>query len=159
MSRPTYDDTIDLSDPAQNAAYRNWLRARQRPDGKPSWYRCSNEPEANTRSAAANRFWWKYRVQPFYEFLKGQDYDVRSKDDCHAILKEKLVGPRLLYKPGTDLVVATLEPTTHDMTPEEFSRLIDGAGAWLTGKLGIDTRERDFEVAESREPAGVSRGA
>lgn len=134
MARPRVSFLwIDMSDPDENRAARNALAPLQ------GTYRVTAEPTRETRSNRANRYYWGVVVASFFEFLREQDYEIRDPGEAHEIIKAKLLPSREVRKPGTELVVARLPPTTHDMDVSQFHDFVERARAWLLDKLGIDT--------------------
>lgn len=152
MARPALKERLNLSDPVVNQRYRNWIRSLQRSDGKPSWYRCANEPEAHTRSSNANRYYHAAIVREFWKFLRAQG-QVVTHDECHEMLKEKVLPePEHVYDRTTGELLVRRRRTTHDMTVEQFYDYCEQCRAWLMDMFDIEC-QGPGQVAGRREVA------
>jgi hypothetical protein len=80
------------------------------------------QPASATRSAAMNRLYWRWYVQPL------SDATGNTPQWIHAYLKKRFLAPNhIIISDAAGVVVdeTDLEPTTRTLTTHEFSTFLD----------------------------------
>ncbi len=103
-------------------------------------YEVEFRPRRNTRSLQQNRAYWALVVEPFFEFLREQDYEISSRDMAHELLRAKLLTVDVT-NPETGEVIGSRVRSTTELSTEEFSRYFDDCRHWLLDFFGIVTAD------------------
>jgi hypothetical protein len=107
------------------------------------------EPKRRIRTNQQNKWYWSCIVDPFYDFLAAQDYDVTKPNDAHEILAEKFLRVPIVVDQETQEAVGWRTRSTKELTTVEFSEYCERCRAWLADFFHIDTQD---------PPIGDSRG-
>ncbi len=99
-------------------------------------YELKIEPRRDIRTTAQNRLWWSQVVEPFYEFLKDQDYEIVDPEQAHSLLKEKFLRVPVVNKENGEEIGWRTRSTT-ELTVEEFSDLVERSTVWLAEMFGV----------------------
>lgn len=103
-----------------------------------------------TRSTAANRYYWGVVVAAFYNFLREQDYAVNHPEDAHELLKAKFLK-RDVVDPATGEIIETITRSTARLDVGEFADYLTRCRAWLLDFFGIILPDDPVLSAPPRE--------
>lgn len=114
MPRPSYKGVLNLNEPSIKQRLMSFV-------GKlTDFYEIDIKPRRSTRSLKQNAWYWACLVQPFYEFLKEQDYEI-TENDAHEILRMRFVGNKTIPNKKTGEVLVEHRISTTELTTEQFS--------------------------------------
>jgi hypothetical protein len=130
MARPKVKTFIDFDDTSRKRNFMNWIGRLK------GLYELRIEPRRDIRTTAQNRLWWSQVVEPFYEFLKDQDYEIVDPEQAHSLLKEKFLRVPVVNK-GTGEEIGWRTRSTTELTVEEFSDLVERSTVWLAEMFGV----------------------
>lgn len=110
-------------------------------------FKITIEERKQTRSLSQNAYWHSAFISPFLTWLREAYGDPSiSHEQAHEVLKRQLLGVRERTLATGD--VLELAYSTHDMSTEEFSLLMDKATVWLGEFCGIVPLPADVFVSE-----------
>lgn len=130
MARPRVKTFVNFSDVERKRRFLTWVGTLK------DEYEVDLQPRRATRTLAQNRLWWSQVVEPFYEFLREQDYEIIDPEQAHSILKEKFLRVAVINKEtGEELGYRT--KSTTELSVEEFSALVESSATWLADQFSI----------------------
>lgn len=130
MARHAVKTFLDFNDVARKRRFMSWVGTLQ------GEYEVNIIPRRTRRTLAQNRLWHSQVVEPFYEFLREQDYEICDPEQAHSILKEKFLRVEVVNK-VTGEVLGWRTKSTTELSVDEFSRLIEVSTVWLADMFGI----------------------
>jgi hypothetical protein len=99
-------------------------------------YEVTIEPRRSTRSNQQNKWYWACLVRAFGEYMRDQDYDITSDDECHEFLKARFLATTVVNKTTGEVLGRRVKSTT-ELTTEQFSDYCERCRAWMADFFGI----------------------
>ena len=115
-------------------------------------YEVRLQPRRATRSLRANSFYWAACISPLSEFLSEQDVRLWTPEQCHELIKCRILGDVPIADPRTGEILGHKLASTHDMDTEQFADFLERVIAYLSSEYGIIV----VDGARWRQTAGVA---
>jgi hypothetical protein len=151
MSRASVDQLIDFDNREVKRRFVAFAGALT------GIYSVDMKPRRDTRSLKQNAGYFVTVVEPLFQYLKDQEYNVTCRLQAHEHLKQKCNMVDIKSE-KTGEILDSQPGDTHDLSIEEFGDYWERCRVYVWDRFGIMTEEPDPDY-RNREPEPARRDA